>query len=361
MGDEGKGTKKKGRLKKWILGIGGFLVFLMIVSSCGDDSESESVDVESEGASEVGEPQEQETSEEKNTETEEVVEEGSTTDKNEESSAKEEVENYKNKCQTATFQYNNLLRYEDQYKGHSYKFTAEVLQLMDGGKTLRVSYEEPNDESFNTNEVVIFDSRTYDTVKILQDDTITVYADYVGGQEFTRTINDTKVTVPCFRMYAADISGVTDTEFYGKDMENIDYVEIYGDVLASDVGAAMDGFSHYCLYDLNKDGRKEMLICTGQSEADAKTNVYTVDEIGGVSYIGEYWGNLMYYQAEDGDGLYGVYGHMGCETVYRIYMPDNKVFCTELWSKEVGASGYYENENYVPYVDGNDTSLLEQG
>ena len=138
MGDEGKGTKKKGRLKKWILGIGGFLVFLMIVSSCGDDSESESVDVESEGASEVGEPQEQETSEEKNTETEEVVEEGSTTDKNEESSAKEEVENYKNKCQTATFQYNNLLRYEDQYKGHSYKFTAEVLQLMDNGKTLRV-------------------------------------------------------------------------------------------------------------------------------------------------------------------------------------------------------------------------------
>lgn len=53
MGDEGKGTKKKGRLKKWILGIGGFLVFLMIVSSCGDDSESESVDVESDGATKV--------------------------------------------------------------------------------------------------------------------------------------------------------------------------------------------------------------------------------------------------------------------------------------------------------------------
>ena len=34
MGDEGKGTKKKGKLKKWILGIGGFLVFLMIASAC---------------------------------------------------------------------------------------------------------------------------------------------------------------------------------------------------------------------------------------------------------------------------------------------------------------------------------------
>ncbi len=79
MGDEGKGTKKKGKLKKWILGIGGFLVFLMIASSCGDDSESVSVDVESEGASEVGEPQEPDTNEEGDTE---KPKERSTTDEN---------------------------------------------------------------------------------------------------------------------------------------------------------------------------------------------------------------------------------------------------------------------------------------
>lgn len=263
-------------------------------------------------------------------------------------STKEEVEAYKKTCQPANFDYNNLMRYEENYKGNDYVFTVSVAQIMNDGKEIRAYCDD-------THDIIIEDMREYDTVKILQDDNITVYGNYVGAVEITRSINDSQEQVPCFRMYAADIAGVTDTEYYGTDMSNIDYASIYGDILAD--SAVNSGFCNYSLYDLNQDGRKEMLVCTGSCEADALTTVYTVDEIGAVSSVGSFYGNLMYYVAEDGNGLYGVYGHMGVETVYSITMSGGNVSCVELWSKEV--EEYYENNNYVPYAEGSDYSLLQ--
>jgi hypothetical protein len=262
-------------------------------------------------------------------------------------STKEEVEKYKDSCQPATFSYNDLLRYEDDYKGNDYYFTVTVAQVMDDG-SLRANFDE------NLNDIILEDKRAYDTTKILADDEITAYARYVGTTKITRAATGVEDEVPCFEMYAADISGVTDAEYFGTDMSNLDYSEIYGDILCE--YAANDEYAEYSLYDINKDGRKELIIHYG-SDGENYVEFYTVDEKGAVSGLERLEDDLVFYEAEDGDGLYGVTGMQGVETVYQVYMHDGQIGSTELWTKEVDE--YYENENPLEVCNASDTSLLE--
>lgn len=332
-------------MRKKIIALALALVFTCVVVGCGEDA---AYTISEKESTEQQEKIQGQTEQAKGTEESQILEKEENSERNTRYSTKEEVEAYKKTCQPANFDYSNLLRYEENYKGNDYVFTVSVAQIMNDGEEIRAYYDD-------THDIIIEDMRAYDTVKILQDDNITVYGNYAGAVEITRSINDSQEQVPCFRMYAADIAGVTDTEYYGTDMSQMDYASIYGDILAD--SAACSQFCYYSLYDLNNDGRKEMLVCTGECEADALTTVYTVDEIGAVSSVGSFYGNLEYYVAEDGNGLYGVYGHMGVETVYSISMSGDNLTCSELWTKEV--IEYYENSNYVPYAEASDYSLLQ--
>jgi hypothetical protein len=214
--------------------------------------------------------------------------------------------------------------------------------------SLRANFDE------NYNDIILEDKRVYDTTKILADDQITAYARYVGTTKITRAATGVEDEVPCFEMYVADISGVTDAEYFGTDMSNLDYSEIYGDILCE--YAANDEYAEYSLYDINKDGRKELIIHYG-SDGENYVEFYTVDEKGAVSGLERLEDDLVFYEAEDGDGLYGVTGMQGVETVYQVYMHDGQIGSTELWTKEVDE--YYENENPLEVCNASDTSLLE--
>jgi hypothetical protein len=258
----------------------------------------------------------------------------------------EEVEAYKASCQMTTFQYNDLLRYVDNFKGNDYWMSVKVAQVMDDG-SIRAIFDE------DYNDIVIRDMRTYDTVKILADDEITVYAKYVGTVTMTRALTETEEEIPCFEMYAADIAGVTDTEYYGTDMNNLDYVELYGDIISECEGGA------YTLYDLNDDGRLELLLEYEPGNPESYNSIYVINELGAVSDTDVFQGDFMYYVAEDGDGLYGVSGHAGSEHVYRVSMVDGGgIDLTELWYNEE-VEDYYSNDNYVETCDTSDMSLLE--
>lgn len=119
--------------------------------------------------------------------------EGETTKSEQElaAEAKERKEKYIAECQP--FQYKEFFRYEEKYKGTKVNLVLEVAQVMDSG--LRC-YSYSGDSFSTGDEYIIFDDRVEKDMRILQDDVITVWGEYVGSVEMTRAINDVAESIP---------------------------------------------------------------------------------------------------------------------------------------------------------------------
>lgn len=143
------------------------------------------------------------------------------------------------------------------------------------------------------------------------------------------------------------------------DVIKLNYEELYGEVLL-DVAANAEECV-YSLYDINKDGRKELIVSHGNSEGDFENTVYSATEDSAVFSAGSFSYNCSLYEAEDGNGIYAIYGHGGYEMATRITMNGEKVVEEELWSKDIGLDDYYSNDKPIEYAEGSDTSLLAEG
>lgn len=146
---------------------------------------------------------------------------------------------------------------------------------------------------------------------------------------------------------------------------NVDYTVMeeyasYADIIG-ETGYIYDNNGGYALYDLDKDGIRELIISTGECNADWINYVYTVNN-GAVSSIGNFYSPVMLYEAEDGNGIYSVYGHMGYQIVNRITKQGDQITVETVMKGE--AEEYYENDKevvLVPFDSGNSASSANGG
>ncbi len=148
-------------------------------------------------------------------------------------------------------------------------------------------------------------------------------------------------------------------EFDDVDVNNLDYREMYSSFVV-EMENEYPGNCTYSLYDINGDGRKDLLLSYGTCNADYENIIYTIDENGAISSTSPFYGVYSFYIAEDGNGLYEVYGYMGVEEVRRLTLQGNQAEEELLWSREIGDGEYYENDNPIEYAQGSDLSLLDE-
>lgn len=150
----------------------------------------------------------------------------------------------------------------------------------------------------------------------------------------------------------------TDSADWGEIAEAaIDYLQAYGTIV-NNVNAGTD-YSYYHIYDIDDDGRYELITEYGDSSADYVNDVWTVDANGYAVYIGSIYGELSFYTAPDYDGIYSVYGHMGYETVSRITIQDDELF-EEIVSEGEVEEDYYSNDLPISSYSTSDTSYLSE-
>lgn len=109
-----------------------------------------------------------------------------------------------------------------------------------------------------------------------------------------------------------------------------------------------DTACEYALYDMDKDGIEELLIGYGESEADYANAVWTLAG-DGVMYVGDFYSSVLLYEAEDGNGIYAVYGHQDYQQVTRITKEGYDIYIEDIIEGEVGDDGYYWNESPIPW------------
>lgn len=100
----------------------------------------------------------------------------------------------------------------------------------------------------------------------------------------------------------------------------------------------------YYLYDINHDGIYELIVHFGESEADAVIQIYSVDEDGEFTDLGEIDGGHTILVEKDGK-LHTYYGHSGHQIVEEVIMME------DLGSWIITKATVFEQENLSEYID----------
>lgn len=156
--------------------------------------------------------------------------------------------------------------------------------------------------------------------------------------ELINLYSDNILDIYTARDSIADEAG-PDEQLVYPEIQDMDYYAIYGDILL-DVWAS---YGDYTLYDIDGDGIFELITSFGVCDADRVNDFYTVEN-GTVIMLGEYSGAVSFYGADDGNGIYAVYGHMGYQIVERITKSGNGIQTEEIMKGEVENDEYYSNE-----------------
>lgn len=155
-----------------------------------------------------------------------------------------------------------------------------------------------------------------------------------------------------------EVSQDENGEFHYQPFAGIDYFEAYSPIV-DDVWVNYNEYCEYTLYDLDGDGIKELITSQGTCNADWTNDVYTVEN-GLVSMLGQFYSPVLFYVAEDGDGLYAVSGHMGVQNIDQITKNGNQLQVSTIMNGEIGEDDYYSNNNPVEVTTVTDYSLLLQ-
>lgn len=158
------------------------------------------------------------------------------------------------------------------------------------------------------------------------------------------------------------VTEVTETtEQSGTDSktQGLDYAAVYEPVLENYREQYGDDIL-YTMYDLDEDGAKELIVSYGTCMADWENTVYTY-EASGAEEIGNFYSQVLLYQAEDGNGLYAVSGQMDEPRVEQITMQDGTLQKQKVENVQTEeGEDYYKNDHPVEFVKVTDQSLLEQ-
>lgn len=138
----------------------------------------------------------------------------------------------------------------------------------------------------------------------------------------------------------------------------LDYYKIYDGVLVNTkTDAGLD--TTYALCDIDGDGIKEMITSQGTCNADWYNVVYTTTRNGEVSMIGQFYRNVSLYVAEDGNGIYTLYGIQGYQEVNRITKSGNSISEDLISTKELQPGEEYDElEHPIEWISCSDEDYL---
>ncbi len=119
---------------------------------------------------------------------------------------------------------------------------------------------------------------------------------------------------------AASVSDetITDESTNTVSPNEVDYDEVYGEILEQAYLSAGNSESFmWILYDINKDGYIEMFVQSGTPNEDMQYTVWTTDGICATE-LGNIYGQVSFYQYQDGNGVYLDYCNMGYEQITKV-------------------------------------------
>lgn len=117
-------------------------------------------------------------------------------------------EDYKAEC--TTVDYKELLRYPEKYEGTKVTLTVKISQIMDANfsgseKAWRTYTDNSGYNWYSDDEYYMLDKRDSDSLKLLEDDIVTVYGEFIGLEEITRALTSTTDELPKIEVKYADL------------------------------------------------------------------------------------------------------------------------------------------------------------
>lgn len=107
-----------------------------------------------------------------------------------------------------TVPYNDLARNPNQYKGSKVTFTGEVIQVANGwGNNVTLRINVTQDEYGFWDDTIYAEYKYHDEneSKILEDDIVTIYGDFMGEKDYTSIFGQT-ITIPSIEIKYLNIN-----------------------------------------------------------------------------------------------------------------------------------------------------------
>ena len=150
----------------------------------------------------------------------------------------------------------------------------------------------------------------------------------------------------------------TEEKSASKDVNPLDVKAAYVKRLKSyeSYGKAVE----YAVTDINKDGIYELIVTTGDSEAEKMTYFYSYKS-GRIFSLGETGGShSTYYEMNSGNYIMHLNAHMGSELITHISIKDNKIVEEKISEKEIKPEeDYSSGDRLIVFKDVKDQSLLD--
>ena len=99
---------------------------------------------------------------------------------------------------------------------------------------------------------------------------------------------------------------------------------------------------------MDHDDTVELIVSWGTCDADWTNTVYTVTGNGQLVEVGAFYGAVSLYAAENGDGIYSVYGHAGYQQVEWVTKNGDALSVESILSGEIEKD--YENDSPILLV-----------
>ena len=141
---------------------------------------------------------------------------------------------------------------------------------------------------------------------------------------------------------------------------NDELMDVYKDVVKN---TTYSKFS-YGIEDINDDGIEELIIKTGNNEAEYNYYIYTYDEIfsdssNHVVLVGDFpGGHSVLYKMDDGT-LMHVRGQMGNETVSIYSLENDWLVRKSTKTSDINGSNYTTGDEKIELVSNTDLSLFD--
>lgn len=119
----------------------------------------------------------------------------------------ESEDEYRASCKAVN--YKDLCRYPDEYLGTRICLTIKITQIFNQGASSSKKWVGRTDNDgygvYLDDEYYFIDKRASGSVKLLTDDVVTVYGDFVGLENLTRALTDTEEELPKIEVRYADL------------------------------------------------------------------------------------------------------------------------------------------------------------
>lgn len=119
----------------------------------------------------------------------------------------ESEDEYRASCKAVN--YKDLCRYPDEYLGTRICLTVKITQVFNQGASSSKKWVGRTDNDgygvYLDDEYYFIDKRASGSVKLLTDDVVTVYGDFVGLENLTRALTDTEEEFPKIEVRYADL------------------------------------------------------------------------------------------------------------------------------------------------------------